>query len=247
MAKIDSNKLVLHGVGEAVLLDQNGKASATLMKLQNMTIEITSETEDVYGGDSLFPFFNYVTSKSNTFTFTNAVFDMNVLAATQGAEVLGGGEAFGSEEVVVGSEANQLSVTAGIQTDSVICIADGVNLEADKFTCTEAGVLTFTEGVQAGTKVHVSYVYTTTDGSTVHVHTDDVAGYVELRHTSNPTELPDGTLVQLHTRVYKARCEGGLNIEYTRDGAVAPEVSFKSVDPERADKKFVSYSLVPVK
>ena len=34
-----------------------------------------------------------------------------------------------------------------------------------------------------------------------------------------------------------------VNYEYTRDGAVAPEVTFKSVDPQRTDKRFVSYSL----
>ena len=62
-----------------------------------------------------------------------------------------------------------------------------------------------------------------------------------------PIKLKDGRTVQMNTRVYKAVCDGGFTLEYTRDGAVAPEVTFKSVDPERADKRFVSYSLVEVK
>ena len=81
--------------------------------------------------------------------------------------------------------------------------------------------------------------------------TDSVPGYVELRHVSNVTEIPDGKggtkKVRLYTRVYKARCDGGFNLEQTRDGATAPEVTFTSVDPERSDKRFVSYSVVEEK
>ena len=49
MAKIDN--LVLHGVGEAYLLSPDGKIATRLSKMQSMSIEVTSESEDVYGGD----------------------------------------------------------------------------------------------------------------------------------------------------------------------------------------------------
>ncbi len=60
---MDTKNIVLHGVGEAYLLSADGKVTSRLMKLQSMSIEVTSESEDVYGGDSLFPFFNYITHK----------------------------------------------------------------------------------------------------------------------------------------------------------------------------------------
>ncbi len=249
---INTDKLVLHGVGEAVLLSADGKACASLMKLQSMNIEITAASQDVYGGIGSFPFYNFITSKSATFSFTNAVCDMNVMAATQGAETKTGGVAFGNEVITVDTDKSAtLSVTTGIDLDSVVVMADGKVLEksttdapANGYKITSAGVITFGASVAEGTKVRVSYVYTTTNGTTLAVHVDDVAGFVELRHTSEPVEMDDGYYV-LNTRVYKARCEGGLNLQYTRDGVVAPEVSFKSVDPERDDKKFVEYSLVP--
>ncbi len=65
----------------------------------------------------------------------------------------------------------------------------------------------------------------------------------QMRHTSQPTELPNGRKAVLTTRVYKARCEGGLTLSYARGEATAPELNFKSVDPLRGDKKFVSYSV----
>lgn len=256
MGKINTESLVLHGVGEAILLDQNGKASATLMRLQSMSIEISSEFEDVYGGDSLFPFFNYIKSKSASFTFKDATLNLDVLAATQGAEVTEGGEAFGSEDVEVNSDTATLTITTGVLADSVAVIVGGkalklnnsaTTLATGEFKASTTGQLTFaTDEIPDGETVHVSYVYEVADGTAVHVKTTDVAGYVELRHISNPTELKDGTIVQVHTRVYKARCDGGFNIEQNRDGATAPEVTFKSVDPERADKRFVSYSVVKV-
>lgn len=253
MSKLDSKNLVLHGVGEAFLLSADGKIAGRLSRLQSMTIEVTSETEDVYGGDSLFPFFNYIKSKSATFKFKNATFDMDVLAVTQGSAVEEGGEVNALETVKVSSSKATLSVTSGVDVDSVVVIAGGKALTkvsspstADQFAVTAAGALTFGTGFTE-TSVEVSYVYKVTDGTTVNVKTNDVAGYVELRHTSQPIKLPNGKTVQVHTRVYKAVCDGGFSLEYTRDGAVAPEVTFKSVDPERADKRFVTYSLTEVK
>lgn len=246
---INSDKLVLHGVGEAVLLSADGKACATLMKLQAMNIEITSETQDVYGGIGLFPFYNFITSKSATFSFTNAVCDLNVIGATQGALPTTGGEAFATENITT-SASTTLSKTSGVDVNSVVVIKDGKALtqvtgtpSTGEFKATAQGALTFGSDTPTGSKITVSYVYTVANGTTLDVHIDDVAGFVELRHTSEPVEM-DGKYYVMNTRVYKARCEGGFNLSYTRDGAVAPEVSFKSVDPERADKKFVSYSLV---
>ena len=60
MAKIDTKNLVLHGVGEAFLLSGDGKVSAKLGSLQDMTIEVTATMEDVFGGDGLIPIYNYI-------------------------------------------------------------------------------------------------------------------------------------------------------------------------------------------
>lgn len=257
MPKIQTDSLVLHGVGEALLLDSKGKVSSQLARLQSMTVEITAEMEDVFGGDSLFPFFNYIKSKSATFKFKDATMNMNVLAATQGSEVTEGGDVMATEDVEVTANAAQLSVTKGVDVDSVIVMNGDVTLKrvgaedtvgTGEYKVTETGVLTFAEGeFEDEAVLRVSYVHTVEVGTSVHIKTTDIPNFVELRHVSNPTELEDGRIVQAHIRVYKARCDGGFNLEQTRDGATAPEVTFKSVDPKRADKRFVSVSIVEVK
>jgi hypothetical protein len=214
-----------------------------------MTIEITSTIEDVFGGDSLFPIFNFIKEKGANFKFTNACFDLDVVAASQGVAATTGGVALGHETVTIASHAATLSVTSGIDVDSVMVLngdtvltkVDSLSDTTNSFTVTAAGVLTFSNDVTGS--VTVDYIYSVTDGTTVNVLTNSVPGYVQLRHESFPTDLPNGKKAVLTTVVYKARCEGSLSLDYSRGEAVAPELSFKSVDPGRADHKFVSYSL----
>lgn len=249
MAKIDSKNLVLYGVGTAYMLGADGSVQAKLGSLQNMTIEITSTIEDVFGGDSLFPIFNFIKEKGANFKFTNACFDLDVVAASQGVAATTGGVALGHETVTITSNAAALSVTSGIDVDSVMVLhgdtvltkVDSLSDTTNSFTVTAAGALAFSNDVTGS--VTVDYIYSVTDGTTVNVLTNSVPGYVQLRHESFPTDLPNGKKAVLTTVVYKARCEGSLSLDYSRGEAVAPELSFKSVDPGRADHKFVSYSL----
>lgn len=250
MPKIDTTNLVLYGVGEAYLLSGDGKVTAKLGSLQDMAIEVSATMEDVFGGDGLFPIFNFIKEKSASFKFKNACFDLGIVAASQGEAVSDGAFAFGHEEITKKASANKLAVTTGIDVDSVIAVADGVALTRmetisgkNGFSVSASGALDFTSDITDSKTIVLDYVYTVTDGSTVDVKTTSVPGYVELRHTSQPTELPNGKRAVLTTRVYKARCEGGLSLNYARGEATAPELTFKSVDPLRADKKFVSYSV----
>lgn len=250
MAKIDSKNLVLYGIGTAYMLGSDGKVQAKLGSLQNMTIEITSTIEDVFGGDSLFPIFNFIKEKGANFKFTNACFDLDVVAASQGVTAEEGGIALGHEEVSISAKKANLSITKNVDIDSVMVMyndkvltkVDSLVDKTSSFTVTAAGALNFSDDITTG-KATVDYIYTVADGSTVDVLTTSIPGYVQLRHESFPTELPDGRKAVLTTVVYKARCEGGLSLDYSRGEAVAPELSFKSVDPGRLDKKFVSYSL----
>ena len=251
---IDTKNLVLHGIGEAYLISADGTATSLLSKMQSLTIEVSSESEDVYGGDSLFPFFNYIKSKSASFKFKNATFDLNVLAATQGTAIEEGGEVNYVEELTTSSKTVTLTHVDGLDVASVVVLKNGKALKKvnasptgdSEYTVSEVGVLNFGEAFEDG-KITVSYVYKDNAGNMVNVLTNSIPAYVELRHVSQPIKMKDGRTVQVHTRVYKAVCDGGFSLDYTRDGAVAPEITFKSVDPERADKRFVSYSVVEVK
>ena len=54
--------LLLHGIGAGVLKTVTGKIMEMSMS-QSMNMNITATTEDVYGGDGLFPLYTYISKK----------------------------------------------------------------------------------------------------------------------------------------------------------------------------------------
>ena len=64
IANIANTPILLHGVGKGVLKTVSGKV-LSITTAQSMQINVTSSTEDVYGGDGLFPLYTYLTQKWN--------------------------------------------------------------------------------------------------------------------------------------------------------------------------------------
>lgn len=253
MAVNQTTDLVLEGVGEALLVSPDGSVSP-LGKLQDMKISISTSIEKVYGGDSLFEFYQFIKDKTCEFEFTNATFNLAMVQLSQGSTA-SIGECYATETVTVATQAAALSKTSGVSTAAtditVINATTGAPLtivSADPASATEvkvtsAGALTFHADVTDGTKFTVSYVYTSSDTVGTDILTTSVPGFVELRHTSKTIEMPDGNKYRVHTRVYKARCDGSLEVSYARGTASAPKLKFSSLDPQRVDKKFCSFTI----
>lgn len=235
----------LNGVGNGYLLGNDGSL-LPLMEMQDMTIEISSTMEQIYGGDGLFALSSFVKEKSTSFTFTNATFSLDMLKVGQGATISQGGEVFGNDTIVVTKGTGSLSVTANIDVASVVAVCDGVplsrvvsNPSQGEFSVTTGGVLTFADK-EEGKVVDVRYIYFDNNAETADILTTSVPGFVELHHKSSPLEQPDGTVIEVHTRIFKARSDGKIQIDFKRGTAFAPKMTFQSVDPRREDKKFVS-------
>jgi len=255
MALTANTELVIQGVGSANLIGTDG-TKTPMGKLQDMTIEISTTMEKIYGGDSIFNFFEFVKEKSMTFTFTSAIFNMNMLKLSQGSTT-GAGELYKDEVVTVDgtTQLGILSVVTGVTPADIIVskTSDGTIFKymtgtvpvATKFTfdATTSTLKFFATDVAVDTEFDVSYAYTKVGLVSQDILTTSVPGFVELRHTSNPTLMPDGNTYILHTRVYKARCDGKLSINHKRGAAEAPKLAFSSLDPQRADKKFCSITM----
>jgi hypothetical protein len=225
-----------------------------------MTISISTSTEKVYGGDSIFNFYEFVKEKSCTFEFTNATFNLGMIQLSQGTTVVAG-ECYGSEVVTANTHAAQLAQTANITTIlSEITVVDnatglkltpvsGTPANANEVKVAANGAVTFYTTIADGLQYTISYVYRPTAGTAgTDILTTSVPGFVELRHISKqivmpPTETDAGGTYRVHTRVYRARCDGALNIDFKRGAASAPKLKFASLDPQRADKKFCSITL----
>jgi hypothetical protein len=258
MAITKNTEIVLEGVGSAMLIDPSSGTLTPLGTMQDMKISITTSTEKVYGGDSIFNFYEYIKDKSCSFEFTSAVLSLGMIQLSQGSTI-SVGECYGNDIVTVNSLAAQLSVAANVTTImseiTVVNNATGVKLtpvsgtpaNATEVKVSALGVLTFYTGTVDGTKYNVSYVYRPVTGTTgTDILTTTVPGFVELRHVSKNITMPvsdqnpTGGTYRVHTRIYRARCDGSLDINYARGTASAPKAKFSSLDPQRADKKFMS-------
>lgn len=232
---IDKNRsFFVEGSGSAIIHGKNGKVA--LMHLQDMTLEVSSDSDKIEGGGSLFPLYTFVTSKDIKVTFTNASVSMAALAMLQGVEAKTRGTVFKTETVTVGSAGElPLTVTTDIEADSVAAFKDG-----NAIAVTETAG-TFTVPISyAGDEVEVFYRYVEDGVVGMDVLTTSIPDYVEINHVSKPIKQKDGTSYQMFTTVYKARSNGSLKLDMKNKTAFAPEYTFEAVDPERADDRFLS-------
>lgn len=253
MALTKNTDLVLEGVGSAYLLSTDGTVSP-LGKLQDMQISITTNTERVYGGDSIFNFYEFIKDKSCSFSFTNATFNLNMVQMSQGSTA-SVGELYGSETVTIAAKAATLAITSNVSTvagdTSVVDVLTGLALTqvtseptTNQFTISNVGAIAFGGTPADGAQYLVNYVYTKIANTTgTDILTTSVPGFVELRHVSKEIKMPDGHSYKVYTRVYRARCDGKLDVDYKRGAASSPKLNFSSLDPERADKKFLSFTI----
>ena len=82
--------LLLHGIGAGVLKSVTGEI-AEMTTSQSMNMNITATTEDVYGGDGLFPLYTYISKKEGTVEITNAEFKLSQVQIAQGTRITASG------------------------------------------------------------------------------------------------------------------------------------------------------------
>ena len=256
MALTKTTDLVIEGVGTAALIGTDGSVSP-LGKLQDMKISITTSTEKVFGGDSIFQFYEFIKDKTCSFTFTNATFNLNMVQLSQGSTP-SAGELYADETVTVAAKTLTLSKTANVSTvigdtsvvdvDTSTALKHVASAPADgQFTITAAGVITLGGTVADGKQFSVNYVYTDAANTVgTDILTTSVPGFCSLIHKSKQITMADGHTYQVHTRVYCARCDGKMDVDFKRGAASAPSLTFTSLDPGRADKKFLSFTIEKV-
>lgn len=242
--KLNKKTFFVTGVGTGYVNTEDGVVP--LLQLQDMKIELKSKTEDIFGGESMFSLYNFMTEKSTDFSFTSAAMSLDMIRVTQGSDVAAKAMLFETEiGLAVAADGTITLANTAIEADSVLVLIDG-----EKVAATYAGGKLKVDDMTpystvSGLVATASYRYTSTDASVTgsSILTTSIPGYVELRHVSNPIKQKDGSVIQIYTTIYKARSDGSLTIDYKQKNAYAPELKFSAVDPERADKKFVDFAV----
>ncbi len=239
--------IVLKGVGYLYL--EGEKRDLRVGKLQNLNFGLETTSEDVFGGDDLFPFDEVTTGKNATLTATAAEFDLNMIDITQGSETeVEDAEIYVFDEgLTIGEDDYELKYGTGLVSGTlVVRFKDGDELDVAT-TSPTAGEYKLTGGeitfatVDKGKEVLIDYRYKVTDAATNHVLTTSLPKPVKVVHVAR-FQAADGTEGGLQTIVYRAKAQGTFNIDFARATASTHNLELKLLDPGRADKKMISFT-----
>lgn len=246
-----TKKAVIKGVGNLLVKDyKTGAKQMVLARLQSVNLEFAINPEDVWGGDTYFPFTSFVTSKELNISASTALFDVRIAKM-----LLGGTEKLSntsdtvweiSEGIVIDETGDDLTYTlkngATLVEDSLVVYYtdSGEELTPKEETLAKGeyelesnGKITFHTG-DKGENISFEYQYTVeTDSLSIAV--DDIPGTFSLLHVAKlQTDDFDKTIQII---VYRVKPQGTLSLDFARDTAASVDINLKAMDALRADKK----------
>lgn len=238
--------IVVNGVGTAYLnVVTNGVAkSIPLGTLQDMQLQFSGSVEKVRGSDALQPIYIFDKDSDIKVSFTEARFNLEWLAFSNGAVMSNNGQLIFQVEPTLIASGTAFTVpgakTAIVPSSCVVMLSDDANgtqnvtslayvaaaPTAGQFTITAAGVITLGTSVTAK-YISVNGIETDTVSRTATVTTASVPGFVTIRHTSKPVNMGDGVNVILHTQIFKAKATGAMSIDQGRQKAMTPKLEME--------------------
>lgn len=231
---------ILHGVGRLILLDYKDNAKViSFTDLQQFTLESTFSTDDITGGNKMFPIASFKTDTALNFTAKNAKFDAGIIPYLDGGTVATGEASMkdvkvvtipSSKTVSLGEKATAVAIEGFTSQDSAASLAAGqYNFKSGTVTFAEADV---------GKEIAIVYDYKT---SAKAVSTSMTEKSMSKPFTAiyNFDIYDDDTQVVAHgaITVYKAQATSGLSLDMAHQTASAPEFKFSARDAKREDGK----------
>lgn len=222
-------------------------------RLQTLNFALETTSEDIFGGDALFPFDEVDIEKKATITATTAEFDLKLLDITQGSKTKTNTPAriyVFDEGCFIDNEEPSYTVEYGdklVENTISIRFKDGTYLteveetpSAGEYKVGAGGVITFSDA-DKGKEVLIDYQYTVSDADVNHVLTTSLPRPVRIIHVAR-FQMADGTEGGIQTEIYKAKAQGTFNIDFARATASTHTLELKLLDPGRADKKAISFT-----
>lgn len=222
-------------------------------RLQTLNFALETTSEDIFGGDALFPFDEVITGKNATITATTAEFDLKLLDITQGSKtktntpakiyVFDEGCFIDNEDplytVEYGDKLVENTISIRFKDGTYLTEVEGIPT-AGEYTVGAGGVITFS-AADKGKEVLIDYQYTVSDADVNHVLTTSLPRPVRIIHVAR-FQMADGTEGGIQTEIYKAKAQGTFNIDFARATASTHNLELKLLDPGRADKRMISFT-----
>lgn len=235
--------LLLHGIGAGVLKSVSGKI-AEMTTSQSMNMDITATTEDVYGGDGLFPLYTYISKKEGTVEITNAEFKLSQVQVAQGTKITTTGNKRNYSVLITKDDKQLIKDGALTGVETIVVIGPDGNDASANVTITEAGAVTFGEAAVAG---EYAVWFKATDANSVRAEMlKNAMPEVATFNWMFTTEDSEGNKYQIDIYARRVRADGELKIETARDKATTPSLKIKILDPGDGHDDFAVVTITPL-
>ena len=229
--------LLLHGIGRGVLNTVSNKV-LEVATAQTMKMDITATTEDVYGGDGLFPLYTYISKKEGTVEIDMAEFSLAQLGVAQGTTVTNAGNkksyhvfiTKSSTALITGATLTGVTVFAMIAPDGTN-VVPATAADDKGVSVTSAGVVAFGTGFTAQDGEYSVYFEADSTDTVQAAMLKNAMPEVAAFHWSFETESSNGDKYQIDLIARRVRCDGKFSIETARDKATVPKLTVKILDP----------------
>jgi len=252
-----AKKMIIKGVGQMLgkryKKDGTGVEVISLGSLQDLKFDLSTEIEDIFGGDGLFSIDTLVKTKSIDVSATDAKFDLDALQVMMGSTVQEGkkdyvwvlGEhgtvddtgkytvEYGDTLFTVPNMSVRLKDSNTLLKPVTTAPADKTEYKLDKAT----GVVEFFKDL-AGQDVVVNYQRAETV-DLVDILVDEVPFPIHIVHHGSFIQK-DGNYAGVETEIYSAIAKGQFTIDAQRSNASTSQITLQVIDPERADGKIGS-------
>lgn len=240
------NKQILYGIGKATIRDYaNPKKLISMNDMQDLSVESSFSTEDITGGNKMFPIASFPKDKALKISATNATFNAGLIEYLDGAEI--------NKTKVVLSHMMEVKIPEnGIidlphtpVNDSVLVMDfEGGAAEpvAGKFKV-EAQKITFATD-DAGKLANIFYEYEGGANSVEYGVGQKTMAKPFIFDYTFPVYDEDTQITHYATlKIYKAKCTSGFSIDPKHNTPVAPKFEATAQDAQRLDGKLWSLAV----
>lgn len=239
-------KQLIHGIGRLILKDfKEPSKIIAFSDLQNFSVQSNFSSDDITGGNKLFPIASFKKEQTLECSATNATFDAGIIPYLDGGDLTTGAvkltdfiEVAIPEDGIINLPETPITITVPGWEASEGAASAGTY----KFTANEKTV-EFAKD-DAGKVVTVVYEYNTSASATQYGITQKsmnkpfVAIYNFDIYDEDTQITHKGSIV-----VYKAQCTSGLKLDLAHQTAFAPQFTFQARDAKRQDGKLWDFTI----
>lgn len=239
------NKQILYGIGKAAIRDYaNPKKLISLNDMQDLTVESSYSTEDITGGNKMFPIASFPKDKALKVSATNATFNPELMEYLEGAEIVKQNVVLSAMMEVKIPEDGEIELEHTPVADSVLVMGfeSAEAAAAGKFTVAEKTV-TFDEA-DAGKLANIFYEYQGSANAVEYGIGQKTMAKPFIFDYSFPIYDEDTQITHNGTiRIFKAKCTSGFSIDPKHHTPVAPKFEATAQDAQRVDGKLWTFAI----